>query len=200
MELSKSRKHVVYTISVIGFIFSLHVVIPTYSNSSFLNIFADQNTIGLIYMAGAALSVFTFLIAPNLIKQLGNYRTIFFIICAEIAIFIGLITSTSPIVLSILFIIQFATSSLIGFCLDLFLEGYTAGQNVGTVRGLYMTSINIAWLIGPIIGTTLINGTGSYRSTYIASLAILFPFLYLVYRNFNRFHDPNYTHLSLIHI
>jgi MFS family permease len=196
MELSKSRKHVVYTISVIGFIFALHVVIPTYSNSSFLNIFADENTIGLIYMAGAALSIFTFLITPSLIRSMGNYKTIFFVICAEIAVFIGLITSTSPIVLSILFIIQFATSSLIGFCLDVFLEGYTAGQNVGTVRGVYMTTINCAWLIGPIIGTTLINGTDNYRNTYIASLAILFPLLYLVYRNFNRFHDPNYAHPS----
>lgn len=196
MELSKSRKHVVYTISVIGFIFALHVVIPTYSNSSFLNIFADENTIGLIYMAGAALSIFTFLITPSLIRSMGNYKTIFFVICAEIAVFIGLITSTSPIVLSILFIIQFATSSLIGFCLDVFLEGYTAGQNVGTVRGVYMTTINCAWLIGPIIGTTLINGTDNYRNTYIASLAILFPLLYLVYRNFNRFHDPSYTNPS----
>lgn len=196
MELSKSRKHVVYTISVIGFIFTLHVVIPTYSNSSFLNIFANENTIGLIYMAGAALSIFTFLITPPLIRSIGNYKTIFFVICAEIALFIGLITSTSPIILSILFIAQFATSSLIGFCLDVFLEGYTSGQNVGTVRGVYMTIINCAWLLGPIIGTTLINGD-NYRNTYIASLALLFPLLYLVYRNFNRFHDPDYAHPSL---
>lgn len=196
MELSKSRKHLLYTVSVIGFIFALHIVIPTYSNSSFLDIFVDENTIGLIYMTGAVLSIFTFLITPSLIRYLGNYKTIFFIICAEIAIFIGLITSSSPVVLSTLFIIQFATSSLIGFNLDVFLEEYTKGQNVGTVRGFYMTSINSAWLLGPIIGTTLINNTGSYRSTYIASLAILFPLLYLVYKNFNRFHDPKYTHPS----
>ena len=196
MELSKSRKHILYTISVIGFIFALHIVIPSYSNSSFLNIFADENTIGLIYMTGAALSVFTFLLTPALIRYLGNYKTIFFVICAEIAIFIGLITSTSPTVLSILFIIQFTTSSLIGFCLDIFLEEYTSGQKVGTVRGFYLTSLNFAWLLGPLIGSTLINNTNNYRSTYIASLAILFPLLYLVYRNFNRFHDPKYTNPS----
>jgi predicted MFS family arabinose efflux permease len=76
------------------------------------------------------------------------------------------------------------------------LEKYSDGHSVGTIRGLYMTSINIAWLMGPFLGSILISDTGNYRNTYLASLAILFPLLYLVYRNFNQFHDPHYSHPS----
>lgn len=196
MEMSKSRSHVVYTIAVIAFIFSLHIVIPAYSNSSFLSLFADENTVGLIYMAGAALSILIFILAPYVIRLYGNFRTIFALIIIEIIIFYGLVTTTSPLWLAILFIIQSATSLIIGYCLDIFLEGYSDGRKVGTIRGLYMTSINVAWVIGPLIGSILITDTDNYRNTYIASLAILFPLLYLVYRNFSRFHDPNYSHPS----
>ncbi len=196
MEISKSRSHVIYTIAIIGFIFTLHIVIPAYSNSSFLSLFADENTVGLIYMAGAALSIFSFILAPYVIRQFGNFHTIFALIIFEIAIFYGLVACTSPIWLALLFIIQSSVSLIIGYCLDIFLEGYSNGHSVGTIRGLYMTSINIAWVMGPLLGSILISDTGSYRNTYLASLAILFPLLYLVYRNFNRFHDPSYCHPS----
>jgi len=196
MAISKPRSHVIYTIAVIGFIFTLHLVIPMYSNSSFLSLFANESTLGMIYMAGAALSILGYILAPTIIRRLGNYATILILICIEIGLYYGLITSTSPELLATFFIIQSAISLLIGFSLDIFLQGYSAGHNVGTVRGLYLTTINASWVIGPLIGSILINGTDDYRSTYIASIAILFPLLYLVYRNFTRFHDPHYSHPS----
>ncbi len=200
MEISKNRSHMIYTISIIGFIFALHIVIPSYSNSSFISLFADENTLSLIYMAGSALSILGFILAPAILRKFGNYLTTFILICLEIAIFYGLITSASPVVLAILFIIQAATSSLIGYCLDLFLESYTNGHSVGAIRGIYMTSLNLAWVLGPFIGSILISDTGNYRNTFLASLAVLFPLLYLIYRNFKSFNDPHYNHPSLIHL
>ena len=67
-----SRHHIVYTIALIGFIYTLHSVLPMYSNSSFLNVFADENTVGYIYMFGAAISVLGFLVAPGLIRRYGG--------------------------------------------------------------------------------------------------------------------------------
>jgi predicted MFS family arabinose efflux permease len=48
----------------------------------------------------------------------------------------------------------------------------------------------------------LVNGTNNYRNTFVAGLAMLIPLFYLIHRNFPRFKDPGYTHLSphqLIH-
>lgn len=195
MISSSIRVHNIYTITVIAFIFSLHVVIPMYSNSSFLNLFSSEDTIGLIYMTGAAVTILGFLIGPSFIRKIGNYTTIIILICIQIGLFYGLIISDTPWILASLFIIQSATSSLIGFCLDIFLEGYTTHSSVGKIRGLYTTSMNASWVIAPFIGSLLI-GEGNYKNTYIASLAILFPLIYLVHRNFPKFHDPDYYHPS----
>ncbi len=195
-----SRSHTIYTIAVIGFIYSLHLVLPMYSNSSFLSLFADERTVGIIYMLGAAVSILGFLLSPHIISRFGNYATAIGLVCVQIVIFYTLITSSSSIVIASMFILQSAVISLIGLTLDIFLEGYTDGKHVGSVRGLYSATLNASWVIGPLIGSMLINGMHNYRNTYIAALAMLFPLLYLIYRNFSKFKDPNYTHLSPWHL
>lgn len=197
MAISRPRSHIIYTITVIGFIFSLHISIPVYSNSSFLNLFADANTIGLIYMTGAATSILAFILAPFIIRKLGNYTSVIVFICIQIALFYGLISSTSSKLLVLFFILQSAIASLIGLCLDIFLEKYSDKDHVGMIRGLYSATLNASWVFGPLIGSILINHNNNYQNTYIASLAILFPLIYLIHRNFPRFHDPKYEHPSL---
>ncbi|MEI6396744.1 MAG: MFS transporter [Candidatus Taylorbacteria bacterium] len=191
-----SRTHVIYTIAVIGFIYTLHLVIPMYSNSSFLGLFADERTISYIYIMGAAVTVLAFLMSPWLIRKLGNYRIAMWAVVIQILLFWGLVTQTSPIMLTTLFVLQTAVISVIGLCLDIFLEAYTDGLHVGAVRGMYTATLNASWVIAPLIGSMIINGNGNYHNTYVAALAMLFPLLYLIYRNFPRFKDPNYTHLS----
>ncbi|MEK7610067.1 MAG: MFS transporter [Patescibacteria group bacterium] len=191
-----SRSHAVYTIAVVGFIYTLHMVLPMYSNSSFLSLFANEQTVGFIYMTSSAVSILAFLLAPYIIRRLGNYITSIGLVCVQIVIFYGLITSTSPTTIAFLFIVQSAIISLIGLTLDIFLETYTDGQNVGSVRGLYTTVLNASWLIGPLLGSMLISGMNNYRNTYVAALAMLFPLLYLIHKNFPKFKDPNYFHLS----
>lgn len=193
------RARVIYTIAVIGFIYILHSVIPLYSNSSFLALFADERTIGFIYMAGSAVSIFFYLIAPDVIRRLGNYTCALLSVCIQIALFYGLVAAHSPLVLAVLFILQFGMNSIIGLTLDIFLEGYTDVATVGTIRGFYNAALNASFVVAPLIGTMLI-GVNNFRNTYVAALAMLFPLLYLIYRNFPRFPDPNYTHLSPWHL
>ncbi len=190
------RSHVIYTIAVIGFIYTLHMVLPMYSNSSFLSLYADERTVGIIYMIGAAVSILGFLLASPIIRRFGNYAVSIGLVCIQIILFYGLVTATSPTWIAVFFILQSAIVSLIGLTLDIFLEKYTDGQHTGTIRGFYTTTLNASWLIGPMIGSMLINGMNNYRNTYIAGLAMLFPLLYLIHKNFPRFKDPNYIHLS----
>lgn len=167
-----------------------------YSNSSFLNLFADEKLVGYIYMAGAAVTILGFLIAPHIIRKVGNYYSALYLVVIQILLFYGLITFTSPTALTILFILQTAVISMIGLCLDIFLEVYTDGTHVGKVRGMYTAILNGSWVIAPLIGGMIVNGNNNYHDTYVASLMMLFPLMYLIYRNFPRFKDPNYTHLS----
>lgn len=194
--ITAARPHAVYTIAVIGFIYTLHIVLPMYSNSSFLSLFADQRTVGLIYMCSAIVAIFGYLVAPYIIRRFGNYPTSIALICIQAAIFWGIISSDSGIAIAALFILQSAIVALIGLTIDIYLEAHTDTERVGRVRGLYTTVLNVSWLVGPLLGSLIINGSDDYRDTYVAALAMLFPLLYLVHRNFSRFQDPNYTHLS----
>jgi MFS family permease len=191
-----SRIHMIYTVAVIGFIYTLHLVIPMYSNSSYLSLFTDQRTLGYIYMCGAAVTILGFLIAPGIIRRIGNYHTVLWLVILQMVLFYGLVTIDDSVMVAVIFVIQSAVISMIGLCMDIFLEVYTANGEVGSVRGLYTATLNASWVIGPLIGSMLINGTENYKNTYIAALAMLFPLLYLIFRNFPRFPDPNYTHLT----
>jgi len=194
------RSHAIYTIAVIGFIFTLHEVIPVYSNSSFLSQFATEQTVGYIYMLISAVTVLGFLLIPAIIRRLGNYSVTLWLVLTQILLFWGLLASTSPMIIVGFFVLESVIVSLIGLNLDIFLEVYTDSNNVGSVRGLYNSTLNASWLIAPLIGTMLIDGGNNYRNTYIAGLAMLVPLFYLIYRNFPRFKDPNYTHLSPIQL
>jgi MFS family permease len=167
-----------------------------YSNSSFLSLFADEQTVGYIYMISSAVTILGFLIAPALIRKLGNYTVSIWLVFIQILLFFGLLSSTSPIAICIFFVLETAVVCLISLTLDIFLEVYTNSNNVGSVRGLYNATLNASWVIAPLIGSMLVIGNNNYRNTYIAGLAMLIPLFYLIYRNFPRFKDPNYTHLS----
>jgi MFS family permease len=193
----RTKSHAIYTIAVIGFIYTLHIVVPMYSNSSFLNVFVNEKIVGYIYMVGAAVTILGFLIAPTWIRKLGNYRTAITLICIQIALFFGIINATETSTIIILFILQSAVISMIGLSLDIFLEAYTDGIHAGAIRGMYSATLNASWVIGPLIGSMIINGSNNYHNTYVAALAMLFPLLYLIHRNFPRFKDPHYTHPSL---
>lgn len=191
------KSHIVYTISVIGFIYTIHLVLPTYSNSSFLSTFASENTIGIIYMLAAALTVLGFLFVPILLRKIGNYTTTLWLIVIQICLFYGLTVSTDPTVIVFIFILQTAVIAVVGFCFDVFLEVYSDVAHVGGIRGMYLTTLNLAWVIAPLIGSMIIGAMNDYHGVYIAGLYMLFPLLYLVYKNFPKFKDPDYTHPSL---
>jgi MFS family permease len=147
-------------------------------------------------MVGSAFSILGFIIAPTMIRRFGNYKTAIFLVCLQIFLMYGLISSISPYAIALFFALQMAVISLIGLTIDIFLEVYTDASSVGAVRGFHTAVLNASWVLAPLIGSLLLNGTNNYHSTYVAALAMLFPLLYLIYRNFPRFKDPNYTHLS----
>ncbi len=191
------KSSILYTITVMGFIYTIHLVLPIYSNSSFLSLFANERTVGLIYMLGSAVTIFGYLFVPILIRKAGNYTTALWLIILEAILTFGLISSNNIQVIAICFALQMAVLALIGFCFDIFLETHSSTTKVGAIRGLYLTIANCAWVMTPLIGSMIINGGENYRDVYTASLYMLLPLFYLVYKNFPRFKDPHYEHPSV---
>ena len=172
------------------------MVLPTYSNSSFLNLFAPPNIVGFIYMLGSAITILGFLFIPFLLRKIGNYTTALWLIIIQMGLIYGIANTNNPLNIALFFILQSAVVNLIMFCIDVFLEGYSDKNHVGGIRGMYLTVQNTAWILAPFIGSIIIGIENNYRNVYMASLFMLFPLLYLVFKNFPKFKDPNYSHPS----
>jgi predicted MFS family arabinose efflux permease len=186
-----------YSLGVIGFFYGLHSALPNYFNSSFLETFTDEKMVSVIYLIISALTILGFLSIHSILRKLGNYKVAIILILIQIATFYGLITQTSPNVVIALFIIEMCIVSFISLTLDIFLQKSTTSENTGNIRGHYMTIINMAWVFAPLLGGMLISGD-NYKNVFIVAFLLLFPLLYLVYKNFSKFEDSEYIKISTI--
>ncbi len=184
-----------YTIGVVGFFSALHMSLPNYFNSSFLSTFVDEKTVSLVYLLISLVTIFLLLTVNFVLRKIGNLRTSVLLILFQMVIFYGLITSTSPHSIVILFILGMSVVSIIALTLDIFLQKSTDVGHTGSVRGFYMTAVNCAWILGPLLGGMFIAGE-NYKGVYVASFALLFPLLYLVHNNYHAFKDTRYIKLS----
>ncbi len=190
------KSNALYTISVMSFFLALHIALPTYFNSSFLSTITSENNLSLIYSIQAVLTIIGLLFMSSILRKFGNYRTSIILIILQTFFFYGILNFTSPYIIISFFILALTMVNLIGFTFDVFLGENTDIENTGAIRGHYMTVTNSAWILGPLIGGILILGE-NYRGIYIAAFALLFPLVYIVYRNFSNFVDPHYPNISL---
>ena len=189
------KANILYGISIIAFFTGLHVALPVYFNSSFLGTFVNEKTISLIYLIISMVTIVGLLSMQTILGRFGNLRTSLALIMLDMLVFYQLINTTSPAATIFFFIISMSIVSLIIFTIDIFIQKGTDVGHTGQIRGLVMTATNTAWILGPLIGGMLIIGD-NYKAVYIGSFALLFPVLYLIYKNFNNFKDSHYIQIS----
>jgi MFS family permease len=95
------------------------------------------------------------------------------------------------------FIGMLVFASILGLNIDTFLEDETATRNTGGTRGIFLTAVNAAWVISPLLTGLLLDGTTNYRFVYISALILTVPFAYLIRKNFSNFKDPHYSHATV---
>ncbi len=196
IKLNKKHNHVLYTICLIGFVYALHLTLPLYINSTFLKQFTSEENVGLLYTLSSIVTIAGFVYITHFLKKHGNYRSIMYLCVAQILVLIGIAFSRSLLFIAPLFILTTTLVALIGFGIDIFLETYSTDETTGTIRGLYMTSLNIAWILSPLLAGSLLTDN-DYWKIYAASLGLILPLAYLLHKNFRSFKDPVYNHLDI---
>lgn len=178
-------------IFLLGFLLSLHLAFTAYVNSSFLSVFSGEKTVGLIYVLGSAVSILALLFVPEILRKIGEYK---FLLCLSglSSIFLLLLSSLeSPIVIIPVFIFYFSINSLIFFALDELLQIFSKNSSVGKMRGLYLTFVNLAWVISQFIsGRTLSNF--SYSRLYFIAFLIMAVFFIVTFFSLKDVQDPKY--------
>jgi hypothetical protein len=184
-------KKIIYTIGLINFLFTFHLAVTAYIDSSYLSLFASQRFVGGIYMAAAGVTVLAFFLIYRVLKRFGDYATSIGLLTLDALSMIGIIWGQYPVVIEISFIINMAILALVSFTYDVFLETYTDVAHTGGVRGFFLALTNSAWILSPLVAGMLVIGH-VYTNVYIVALAMLVPVFYLAHKNLRHFHDSHY--------
>lgn len=193
----KLRAHSRFVIYIVGFLWALHIAIPSYIQSTFLSEYISEEFVGLAYTIASILTIATFIWMPKILQRIGNYRASIVILFIALFSVLGLAIFNSPFFLIPMFFVSFAATALINFCLDIYIENTTNENMMGKVRGLYLTSANVAWVVSPLL-TGFILTNGDYWKIFITAAVLLLPVILLLGTNFKNFKDAVYVQTPLL--
>ncbi len=180
---------------------AFHTYLGLYVNSSYLKerLNGNAEVVSVTYILAAVVSLASFFLTSALLSCVGVYRLmlglIFFQACALASLWWG-----GPLGITL---VAFATysslTSLLIFGLDIFTETYmTDEQGTGTVRGLLLTTTNLALVLSPLAAGLLVEASGGYHIVYLVACTLLVPLFFLVVFAFRSFRDPFYRRLHIV--
>jgi MFS family permease len=178
---------------ILSFLFSLHIALSAYVNSTFLTRIISEDYVGILYTIASVVTLLLLSESSIILKHLGNRKFVLWLLLINMMSLIGMITSHNPYIIGGSFMGLFITNTLVFFCLDIFIEHFGNPKTIGKTRSMYLTVGNVAWLISPLITAILITQEGGYLTIYIIALvaccATILGFIFSV----RKFSDRTYT-------
>ncbi len=171
-----TKRRLRYAIYLGGFFLNASSALTAYINSSFLNQFAPEKFVGIFYVVASLVSLIGAIALTELAHRHGP-RKILAGLSAVVAGLLLTLTLTSSALISILALLAYlVTSYLLAITLDIQLEQLSTHAITGRIRGLFLTLVNLAWLLSPLLATYLVGKNG-FSSVYLISFAALLPLL-----------------------
>ncbi len=179
---------------IMQFIVAITIALPTYINSSFLSKYASDQLIGLLYTGSSILTLLFMVVMPRILTKYGNYATMFSVAVASTLLTLVLAFLQLPFAIYALFVVYVALTSVILFTMDVFIEAHSSDAHTGSIRGIFLTIANFAFVISPFItGSILTNG--DYWKIFMLATVTMASLLFLLLLNFRDFKDPVYDRI-----
>ena len=159
-----------------GFLFSMHNALTSYMNSSFLETKINEGLLGFLYTASAVVSLVGLYAVPRLINRFGSSRVLGTLMFANMANLIVLITCGNIWAISACFVLLLSFTTMIYLGLDIMIEHWSSSAVQGSVRGRYLTMLNIGFMLSPLLAGFIADRLG-FGVLYGFSLVILVPTL-----------------------
>jgi len=169
----------------------MSLALPIYINSSFLKTFVPEQFVGILYTASSILTFFGLAFMPLILSRIGNYKTTLVGAGLVTILLLVLAFTDSAFVAIPAFIVYSSILTLIYFNFDVFLESYSSNKTTGGTRGTFLTMLNIAILISPLIAGTLLTN-GDYWKIYLLAAGLVAMLILLLPGHFSKFKDPKY--------
>ncbi|KKR78935.1 MAG: hypothetical protein UU24_C0021G0004 [Candidatus Nomurabacteria bacterium GW2011_GWA2_40_9] len=190
----KHNRKIIY---LAGFLFSIPIALTSYINSSFLKDFITEYYIGILYVVASLITILGMLEMPKMLTHIGNRKTtlIFSIVCFLSLLLLAFGSKSFIVVPG--FILFFITSNLLIATLDIFIEDFSKNSSTGKLRGIYLTIINLAWVIAQSISGSILTKS-SYSGLYLFSALFMLLVSIIFVMKLHNFIDPKYTKIPVI--
>lgn len=176
---------------LMGFLLSLHLAFTSYINSSFLSLSSSEKYVGLIYMLGSLASISALFFVPLMLRKLGGYKFLLWSSGLNALSLLLLSALKTPLQVIFIFIFYFTLNNILIFALDELLEIFSRNSSTGRVRGLYLTFVNLAWVIAQFFsGRTLAEF--SFSTIYVIAFIIMSVFFLTTLLSLENLKDPKY--------
>jgi len=178
-------------IFLMGFLMSLHLAFTSYINSSFLSISSTEKYVGLIYMLGSLASISALFFVPLMLRKMGGYKFLLWSsgLNALSLLFLSVLKTPAQVIL--IFVFYFTLNNILIFALDEMLEIFSRNSSTGRVRGLYLTVVNLAWVLAQFFsGRTLAEF--SFSTIYVIAFIIMSVFFLSTLLSLESLKDPKY--------
>ena len=183
-----------------GFLFAMPIALAAYINSSFIASFIGEQFSGVIYIIGSIFSVLGLIYGPRIFKNLGGYKFILYATFLDALSFLVLASTNNKIAIILAFIFGFCLNTLISFALDEILKIFSVDGSTGKIRGVYIATTNLAWILAQI-GRGSILGSYSFSTIYLVSFFITILFFIVLAFNLYKITEPKYdTIKNLLYI
>ncbi len=193
-----SQKVLLGLIYLASLLASLSYALPLYVNSSLLSKFISaEKAVGIVFAVAAAISIVVTLNLPHILKRFGNYRFTLAVVAVEIFVLVVLGTTVNPFFVILAFILHQILSIVIYLNLSTFLEAFSSNESTGGIRGIFLTLVNTAFVIGPFLaGMMLVNG--GFNKIYLAAAVFMVAVYIVIYTYFKNYKDPIYEAPALL--
>ncbi|MBU3668615.1 MAG: MFS transporter [Candidatus Taylorbacteria bacterium] len=178
-------------------IVSFHFSSVYFINSSYLTGILNEKFVGYLYTAGAFINILLYLGLPYFLRKQGNFRLSMLLLILEAIALLGIAFATSPTLIVLLFILHSAVGPLLFYTLDIFLERFARPEDMGSMRGIYLTMQNIPPIITPFIAGLILTRPSNYWIIYLIAAAFLVPLAIILFSYFRSFRDQAYYILDL---
>lgn len=178
-------------------LYALHYAIPLYATSSFLHMYFSSGYVSGLYVIASVATLLASLTISKSIKRFHTYGFTFFLVIAEILATIIFAITDNLFVIALFFIIHIILQAFLYICLNIFIESFSKDAETGSIRGLFLTILNLGVLVSPLIGGYILAHS-SFQVLYIVASLMLVPFLYFLHRYLTHIKEPAYTQVDVM--
>jgi MFS family permease len=177
-------------------LYAFHYGLPLYASSTYLGLTFKSSNVSLIYAVSSFITLLVSLHIAKYIRRFHTYRFTQAVVIAEILVTLGLALTHSAFFIALFFITHFVLTILIYISLNTFVEAFSPHHEVGMIRGMFLTVLNLGILISPFFGGEIL-ARGGYQTLYIVAACVLIPFIFFLHRFMHQIPDPHYTKVEI---